>query len=66
MTRFVITGQVRDTGVLNRLNEDMVQNPSSFNSQLKSLNLVLDHTEKNGDDVVYYLRESKGPKILCD
>ena len=63
MTRFVFTG--KPTGSLSMLNEDVVLS-GKLEEKLKILNLEVEKIESHGDEVTYYLKESKGPKLLCD
>lgn len=66
MTRFVITGKVSNPLAGSSLNEDLVIS-GRLDSKLKSLNLEVEKIETAGEDVTYYLRESRlGPKLLCD
>jgi hypothetical protein len=66
MTRFVITGKVSNPLAGSSLNEDLVIS-GRLDTKLKSLNLEVEKIETAGEDVTYYLRESKsGPKLLCD
>lgn len=63
MTRFVFTG--KPTGSLSMLNEDVVLS-GKLEEKLKTLNLEVEKIESHGDEVTYYLKESKGHKLLCD
>lgn len=65
MTRFVITGKVSNPLVGSSLNEDLVIS-GRLVSKLAQLNLEVEKIESAGEDVTYYLRESKGSKLLCD
>lgn len=65
MTRFVITGKVSNPHVGSSLNEDLVIS-GRLDTKLKSLNLEIEKVETAGEEVTYYLKESKGPKLLCD
>ena len=66
MTRFVITGRVSNPLAGSSLNEDLVIS-GRLDSKLAQLNLEVEKIESAGEDVTYYLRESKsGPKLLCD
>lgn len=65
MTRFVITGKVSNPNIGSSLNEDLVIS-GRLDTKLKTLNLEVEKVETAGDDVTYYLRESRGPKLLCD
>jgi hypothetical protein len=47
------------------LNEDVVLS-GKLEEKLKTLNLEVEKIESHGDEVTYYLKESKGPKLLCD
>lgn len=69
MTRFIVTGKLTNTSVASSLNEDLVfASSSTLDDKLKKLNLEVERIETAGEDVTYYLRESKstGPKLLCD
>lgn len=67
MTRFILTGKLTNPSVASSLNEDLVIS-GSIDSKLRKLNLEIEKIETVGEDVTYYLRESKstGPKLLCD
>lgn len=67
MTRFIVTGKLTNPSVASSLNEDLVIS-DSIDAKLKRLNLEVEKIETAGEDVTYYLRESKstGPKLLCD
>lgn len=67
MTRFVVTGKLTNPSIASSLNEDLVFS-NSIDAKLKKLNLEIEKIETVGEDVTYYLRESKstGPKLLCD
>ena len=66
MTRFIVTGKLSNSSVASRLNEDLVLT-NRIEEKLKSLNLEIERVETAGEDVTYYLRESRsGLKLLCD
>lgn len=65
MTRFVITGKVSNPLVGSSLNEDLVIS-GRLDSKLAQLNLEVERIESVGEDVTYYLKEARGPKLLCD
>lgn len=65
MTRFVITGKVSNPLAGSSLNEDLVIS-GRLDSKLAQLNLEVEKIETAGEDVTYYLKESKGPKLMCD
>ena len=64
MTRFVITGRARSS--IPQLSESDLIDQSSFQSKLNSMHLEVEKIESAGDEVTYYLKESTGPKLLCD
>lgn len=63
MTRFVITGNVSQP--TDSLCEADVINPSKLQEKLAKMKLEVEKIESVGEDVTYYLKESKGPKLLC-
>jgi len=65
MTRFVISGRVRNQGAA-PLSEADIINPSKLQDKLSSMNLEIEKIESVGEEVTYYLKESSGPQLLCD
>lgn len=66
MTRFVLTGKVKNTSALGMLREDQIYS-GNIEEKLSKLNLEIERIETVGDEVTYYLKEStSGPKLLCD
>ena len=65
MTRFVISGRVRNQGAAPLTEADII-NPSKLHDKLSSMNLEIEKIESVGEEVTYYLKESSGPQLLCD
>lgn len=66
MTRFVLTGSVKNPSALGMLREDQIYS-GTIEEKLSKLNLEIEKIETVGDEVTYYLKEStSGPKLLCD
>jgi hypothetical protein len=66
MTRFVLTGSVKNPSALGMLREDQIYS-GTIEEKLSKLNLEIERIETVGDEVTYYLKEStSGPKLLCD
>lgn len=65
MTRFVISGRVRNQGAAPLTEADII-NPSKLQDKLSSMNLEIEKIESVGEEVTYYLKESSGPQLLCD
>ena len=65
MTRFVISGRVRNPGAATLTEADII-NPTRLQDKLSSMHLEIEKIESVGDEVTYYLKESAGPKLLCD
>lgn len=65
MTRFVISGKLRNP-VASPLTEADIINPTRLQDKLSSMNLEIEKIESVGGEVTYYLKESAGPKLLCD
>lgn len=66
MTRFVLTGAVKNPSALGMLREDQIYS-GTIEEKLSKLNLEIERIETVGDEVTYYLKEStNGPKLLCD
>ena len=66
MTRFVLTGSVKNPGALGMLREDQICS-GTIEEKISKLNLEIEKIETVGDEVTYYLREStSGPKLLCE
>jgi hypothetical protein len=66
MTRFVLTGTVKNPSALGMLREDQIYS-GTIEEKLSKLNLEIERIETVGDEVTYYLKEStSGPKLLCD
>lgn len=65
MTRFVISGRVRNLGAAPLTEADII-NPTRLQDKLSSMNLEIVKIESVGEEVTYYLKESSGPKLLCD
>lgn len=64
MTRFVITGRAKSS--IPQLSESDLVDQSAFQAKLNSMCLEIEKIESYGDEVTYYLKESAGPKLLCD
>ncbi len=66
MTRFVLTGTVKNPSALRMLREDQIYS-GTIEEKISKLNLEIERIETVGDEVTYYLKEStSGPKLLCD
>ena len=66
MTRFVLTGSVKNPSALGMLREDQIYS-GTIEEKLSKLNLEIERIETVADEVTYYLKEStSGPKLLCD
>ena len=65
MTRFVISGRVRNQGAAPLTEADII-NPSKLQDKLSSMHLEIEKIESVGEEVTYYLKESSGPQLLCD
>lgn len=64
MTRFVIKGNASVPSV--PLCEADLISPNKLQEKLAKMKLEVEKIESVGEDVTYYLKESAGPKLLCD
>lgn len=65
MVKVVLTGKVNPS-TASRINEVVFTQESELQSRISKMNLEIERVEQNGEDVTYYLKESAGPKLLCD
>ena len=65
MVKVVLTGKVNPS-TASRINEVVFTQEAELQSRISKMNLEIERVEQNGEDVTYYLKESAGPKLLCD